>query len=233
MHILVVEDDPELGFMLERMLVGSGHTVARVMRGGDAITASLQADFDLLMCDLMLPDLQGTDVIRALKAQAPHLPVMVVSALDPNVWRDKCIDAGATGFIQKPIKLKLLREEIAMVEASRASLRVGLLDLDPVHRARIHRELSLHGCAVELWHERTAPADLSALPEMVMVDAHAPDVEAVIAHAAAAHVPVFVISEGVSGEDEERFMRAGAALCLKKPLDPEAVLVQARFLINH
>ena len=76
MKILVVDDDPEIADLVKTVLSDGGHDVADVASGSAALQASIMHEYDLLICDLMLPDLEGTEIVRALKAQAPHLPVV-------------------------------------------------------------------------------------------------------------------------------------------------------------
>lgn len=233
MRILVVDDDPDILTLLERVLTKLDHIVVTASRGGDAIFASLRDDVDLLMCDLMLPDLQGTEVIRAIKAQAPHLPVMVISAMPAEQWRRPCLDAGATGYLEKPLHLDALRRELALVERSRPHLHVLVADPDTVHRRRLEMELRGLGCRVEVCE--FLPRDLDSLtrdlePELLLVDDRDPGAVQVCTWGRERRLPVAVMGQHFSPGDEERLLRAGAALILDKPVNVEALITQARFL---
>lgn len=233
MRVFVVDDDPEYLALVRRVLENDGHVVVSASRGAEAIQRSLTTEMDVLLCDLMLPDFEGTEVIRALKAQSPDLPVVVVSALSPDDWRERCLDAGATGFLQKPIALDDLREELALVQAGRAELTVWVVDSDDIHRARIRRELAGQGCRVEAFAPgATLPALGPLRPDLALVEAVGDVAVETIRALAAERVATLAFSEGISAELEEILLRAGAAMCLRKPLDTGALLIQARFLAH-
>ena len=97
MRILIVEDQPDIADLVKAFLSKHGHEVWTAKTGSKAISEAIAHEFDLLVCDLMLPALQGTEIIRALKAQSPRLPVIVITALDGRDWEQPCRDAGASG----------------------------------------------------------------------------------------------------------------------------------------
>lgn len=229
MRVFVVDDDESYCKMLVRVLRADGHDVVAAHRGAEALTRALSEEFDVLICDLMLPDLHGTEVIRALKAQSPDLPVMVSSALTPEAWRDKCLDAGASGFLQKPISLKLLRDELAMVQQSRTQLTVWVVDPDEMHRNRLRRELTGHGCRVSVFADVTE-AQGPGWPNLLLIEAGVTGALKLIADAGSAASMTF--GENVAPDREEALLRAGAALCMAKPVDVDQLMIQARFLAH-
>ena len=80
MHILVVEDDPELGMALSDVLADDGHVVARVDRASRAL-AMLETDpFDLILTDVRLPDSDGSLLLTKAKRFAPNLHVVLMTA---------------------------------------------------------------------------------------------------------------------------------------------------------
>ncbi|MEZ4271754.1 MAG: response regulator [Myxococcota bacterium] len=92
MKILIVEDDKNIGELLEALLKIQNHEVHRAISGSQALQKSLTDEFDFLICDLMLPDLQGTGESSAplrhtITAFAAFL---VLSALDPRDWEQAC-----------------------------------------------------------------------------------------------------------------------------------------------
>lgn len=233
MRVLVVDDDPEILRFLARLLGADGHEVETRARGADALTASLLRDFDLLLCDLMLPDLEGIEVVRAIKSQSPQLPVIVISALDKDVWEQPCLDAGAACYLQKPIRIGELRREVRLVKEARANLRVALVDPDAIHRTRVLKALEQLGCDVRAFDGVEAALEaLSSEPlplSLLLVDAAEPEALRALAFARERQIASFVFGQ-VSSDEEERLMRAGAALLLPKPVDCDALIVQARFL---
>jgi DNA-binding response OmpR family regulator len=229
MRVFVVDDDESYCSMMVRILRADGHEVVAAHRGADALMRALAEEFDVLICDLMLPDLHGTEVIRALKAQSPDLPVMVASALAPEEWRERCLDAGATGYLQKPISLKLLRDELAMVAQSRPDLKVWVIDPDDMHRNRLRRELTAQGCQVTVFPDATGVAG-PAWPHLLLIEAGVDGALRIIADAQGAAAMTF--GNDVAPAREEALLRAGAALCMAKPVDVDQLMIQARFLAH-
>lgn len=231
MHVLVVDDELEIRQLLRRVLEHEGLRVTTTTRGAEALSAALLEDFDLLVCDLNLPDLDGISVIRAIKSQSPDLPVIVVSALDPKAAREECFHAGATCFLQKPLRLDALRRELQLVERSRATFRVMMLDPDPIHRRRVSRALAQLGCQVEVFEQgQDALAELAAggAYTLVLLDGNEVHALQLLEETHRRGWPTFVCG-ALSATDEERMMRAGAAMLLQKPVNSEALLTQARF----
>ncbi|WP_439691465.1 response regulator transcription factor [Curtobacterium sp. SP.BCo] len=86
-EILVVEDDPEMGALVERGLRGEGHEVTFVGDGVAALVAARSTAFDAAAIDVMLPEMTGFEVCRRLREMGEDFPVVLVTARD----------AGATG----------------------------------------------------------------------------------------------------------------------------------------
>ena len=105
--ILLVEDDDAIAAGLERVLVGQGHHVRRLARGGPALAAATP-DVGLVILDLGLPDTDGIDVCRRLRAARPELAVLILTARDQELDVVAGLDAGADDFLVKPFRLSEL-----------------------------------------------------------------------------------------------------------------------------
>lgn len=114
-HILVVDDLEANRDMLSRRLQHLGHDVVSTESGTQALQALADSDFDLVMLDLMMPDMDGFQVLQAIKAQAQflHLPVIMVSANDEMENVVKCIEVGAEDYLPKPFNAVLLRARVS------------------------------------------------------------------------------------------------------------------------
>ena len=109
--ILVVDDNAQNRQILARRLARLGHTV-EVAPGGHAALAMLRSrPFDLLLLDVMMPELDGYQVLAHLKADRTlrELPVIMLSALDEVAAAVRCIEMGADDYLTKPIDTVLLR----------------------------------------------------------------------------------------------------------------------------
>jgi DNA-binding response OmpR family regulator len=116
--ILLVEDDERISEPLVRVLVSEGFTVTHVDAGKDALAAVERDRPDLVLLDLTLPDIDGLDVCRKLRADIPDLPIVMLTARAEEMDVIVGLGAGADDYIAKPFRLA---ELIARV---RARLRV-------------------------------------------------------------------------------------------------------------
>ena len=95
MRILIVEDEEHLARLLAEVLGREGHAAETVSDGRSALARALTEDFDLLVVDWMLPDLDGVRVVRKLRAADVRVPVLMLTARDQVEDRVEGLDAGA------------------------------------------------------------------------------------------------------------------------------------------
>jgi DNA-binding response OmpR family regulator len=105
--ILLVEDDEAIAAGLVRVLDSQGYTVRRLARGGLALTAA-DDRIGLVILDLGLPDVDGIDVCRRLRAVRPELAILIVTARDHELDVVAGLDAGADDYLIKPFRLSEL-----------------------------------------------------------------------------------------------------------------------------
>jgi two-component system, OmpR family, response regulator len=141
MRILVAEDDSAIAAAIGPALQAGGHAVDVVADGLRADRALQTGAFDLLVLDLGLPALDGTDVLRRLRERGAGLPVLVITARDALNDRVRVLDLGADDYLVKPFALSEFEARVrALVRraASRGAteMRIGRLLLDlPGQRA--------------------------------------------------------------------------------------------------
>lgn len=113
-RILVVDDNPDNRELLQRRLSRVGHDVATAADGGAALTRMEQDAFDLVLLDLVMPVLDGTEVLRRLKEDEHlrHVPVIVISGMDELPSVALCIQLGADDYLTKPFEPVLLDARI-------------------------------------------------------------------------------------------------------------------------
>jgi DNA-binding response OmpR family regulator len=139
--VLIVEDDDAIGSGLERVLGGQGYRVSRVARGGDALPAATD-DVGLVILDLGLPDIDGIDVCRRLRAARPDMAILILTARDHELDVVAGLDAGADDYLLKPFKLSELlarvrahlRRRAAAAPASNETLRAAGIAADRASR---------------------------------------------------------------------------------------------------
>jgi two-component system copper resistance phosphate regulon response regulator CusR len=144
MRILVVEDEPELAGLLVRTLREAAWAPDTVATGRDALHALAVHDYDLVILDLILPDLEGFEVCRQWRARGGRTPILMLTARDGLSDRISGLDAGADDYLPKPFAIEeLLARLRALARRPPASLGVVLvfdsLELDTSARA-VRRE---------------------------------------------------------------------------------------------
>ena len=114
-RILVVDDNASNRDVLERRLVRDGHQIVTAATGTSALELVGKETFDLILLDLIMPEMSGFQVLRRLKAaeHTSHIPVIVISVLDELDSVVRCIEAGAEDYLTKPLNPILLRARIA------------------------------------------------------------------------------------------------------------------------
>ncbi len=140
MKILVAEDDPRTGAYLQQGLSEAGFVVDRVTDGIDALQQSLAEPYDLLILDVMLPGLEGWDVLRRVRAAGRDLPVLFLTARDRVEDRVHGLELGADDYLVKPFAFsELLARVRTLLRRSQASavptcLAVADLEVDLLKR---------------------------------------------------------------------------------------------------
>jgi two-component system, OmpR family, response regulator len=135
-RVLVVEDDARMTRLVARALRGAGFAVSHAATGSEGLYSALDGDFDLVVLDLRLPDMSGTEVLRRLLREQPGQRVLVVSGLSEVDTRVACLDAGADDFLAKPFAIAELlarvrvRAATSTGESGNSVLVVGPIRLD-------------------------------------------------------------------------------------------------------
>ena len=113
--ILVVDDDPINRMLFSRSLVADGHTVRTAEHGVSALELLAEARDDVVLLDIVMPEMDGIEVLEAIKADPKlrDMPVIMISGLDDYANVVRCIEAGAEDYLPKPFDPVLLRARIA------------------------------------------------------------------------------------------------------------------------
>ena len=136
MRILLVEDDRSLAAGLQAALSREGFAVNHVACGAHALTAVRAEPPDMVVLDLGLPDMDGLQVLSALRETNRSLPVLLLTARDGAEDKVRGLDRGADDYMAKPFDVKELAARLRVIErrlssaASNSCLTVGAVALD-------------------------------------------------------------------------------------------------------
>ena len=122
-HILVVEDEEKLARFIELELLHEGYEVEKAGDGRTALQKAVETSYDLVLLDIMLPGLNGLEVLRRLNQENPTL-VILLTARDAVMDKVSGLDAGAVDYITKPFAIEelLARIRVALKLHGRTSL---------------------------------------------------------------------------------------------------------------
>jgi DNA-binding response OmpR family regulator len=159
-RILVIDDDPSVTSVLRRGLSYEGFVVDTAASGADGLAIARERDPDLVILDVMMPGLDGLEVLRRLKAADAQLPVLLLTAKDAPADEVLGLETGADDFVVKPFTFEVLlarvRTALRRREADQpAVLRFEDLSLDSGSRRarRGEREIELTGTEYDLLHQ--------------------------------------------------------------------------------
>jgi len=143
MKVLVVEDEARIASFLIRGLRAQGYAVDHVATGEEALKAARDPELDLMILDLGLPDIDGTEVLRRLRDAGSRLPIVVLTARGDVTDRVEGLDLGADDYLTKPFAfdelLARIRARIRDQDGGPVTaLSVGDVELDiPTRRVTV------------------------------------------------------------------------------------------------
>ena len=209
-RVLVVDDIPANVKLLEARLSAEYFDVATAFSGSEALAMAERAECDIVLLDVMMPDMDGFEVCRRLKSNPTthHIPVVMVTALDQPSDRVKGLEAGADDFLTKPVS------DVALISRVRSLARLKMVTDELRMRAVTSREIGLQSAEHEAVSEtgrggRVLLVDdrQSSYERLVatLVSEHAVDVETepseALFHAAEGNYDLAIVSLGLQNFD--------------------------------
>ncbi|MCE5190896.1 MAG: response regulator transcription factor [Actinomycetia bacterium] len=149
MRILLIEDEDRIASFVSSGLTAEGHAVERVATAAEALGVFAVSEYDLVLLDLVLPDGDGREVLRTIRACDTEVPIIVVTALGEIDDKVDLLDLGADDYLVKPVAFAELAARVRAAarhgQQSSRTIKTGNLALDI--RTRI---ATCHGRAVDL-----------------------------------------------------------------------------------
>ena len=135
--VLVVEDEEKIARFIELELIHEGYKVIKVNNGREGLEIAEKGEVDLVLLDVMLPELNGLEVLRRLR-KTSDIPVIMLTARDAVMDKVSGLDAGADDYITKPFAIEellarirtALKKRIVTAKKDEDVIKCGLLSLD-------------------------------------------------------------------------------------------------------
>src|SRR3954469_14723581 len=209
-RILVVDDVPANVKLMEARLSAEYFDVITALSGRDALAICGRGECDIVLLDVMMPDMDGFEVCRRLKANAAtlHLPVVMVTALDQAADRVRGLEAGADDFLTKPVS------DVALIARVRSLVRLKMMTDELRMRAVTSKEIGIENPAREAVSDSGRGANILLIDDRktsyeriapVLANEHTVDVEPDPAEAmfrvAEGNYDLIIISLGLDNYD--------------------------------
>lgn len=149
MRILVIEDEPDLLASLAQALREEGYAVDTANNGDDGLFNAEGTDYDAIVLDVMLPGLDGWEVLRRLR-KTKKTPVLMLTARDQTRDRVKGLDGGADDYVVKPFDLEEVFARLRAIIRRGASQTTNVIEIGEVTIAVAARKVELLGQPVDL-----------------------------------------------------------------------------------
>jgi len=239
-RLLVVDDDRDIIRLLYHRLRRDGYVVDTAVSGPEALARIAETPPDLIVLDILMPEMDGYKVLKELKTDptTTNIPVILLSILDEH---EQGLALGATEYLTKPFDEQRLEEVIA--EVLGRSGRVLIADDDPDIVMLLQRALQRRGFETviaadgqaALAQARTEPA-----PNLILLDLQMPQVdgyqvlEQLRSSAATRSIPVVVITAATPDQEAKRqwTMALGATRFIAKPFDVESLATEIKQLVK-
>ena len=113
--VLVVDDSPVVRSFHMNILKAAGFAVEGAADGIDALEKALSSQYDLILCDINMPNMDGLTFVRHYRDEEKETPIILITTQEDSVHRAQGFEAGANVFIVKPVKPKTLIYHISML----------------------------------------------------------------------------------------------------------------------
>lgn len=147
--ILVVEDEAKIARFVELELTHEGYEVDKVDNGRAAVEAALSSDYDLVLLDILLPQLNGMEVLRRIRREK-DVPVILLTARDAVMDKVAGLDAGADDYITKPFAIEELLARIRVALKRREAIVSQGTGSQPAIVEPDHHVLTIKGVSLDV-----------------------------------------------------------------------------------
>ena len=150
MRVLVAEDEPKVASFLQRGLTAEGYAVDVAADGPTALSSAVDAAYDVLIVDVMLPGMDGLTVVRTLRNRGLRAPVLLLTARDTLADKVVGLDSGADDYLTKPFAFEELLARVRALLRRSAPATPPVLTLADLRLDPVSREVTRSGQRIDL-----------------------------------------------------------------------------------
>ena len=129
--ILVIEDDLDMSGILKDQLKDAGYTVTVANNGADGLKLAEKQEHDLIVLDLMLPELDGLEICRQVRGMPGYTPILMLTALSSEIDKVVGLEMGADDYMTKPFSLRELVARVKTILRREDSMNTGAREEEP------------------------------------------------------------------------------------------------------
>ena len=150
MRVLVVEDEKKVGSFIKRALEEESYAVDLCEDGAQGLDLALSGSYDVIVIDLMLPNLPGLEILRRIRKEKIHTPVLILTAQSKVDQKVKGLDAGADDYLTKPFAIDELLARVRVLLRRGTAEAPGILQVDDLILNPATREVTRDGQRIDL-----------------------------------------------------------------------------------
>jgi two-component system, cell cycle response regulator CtrA len=169
MRVLLVEDDLTAARGIALMLKSTGAVIDQADCGEEALELARHYDYDIIILDLMLPDMEGYEVVRRVRAARNDVPILILSGLSRPQAKVKGLAIGADDFITKPFDREELIARMQAIVRRSKGFSQSILQIGPLHLNLDSREVSVGNLPVHLTGKEYAILELLVLRKGIVL----------------------------------------------------------------